>query len=453
MPHSRVAQKFIFLLLGIGLCLHPKKSLSADPPCAKDDVTGFFQRLTKPLSSFIDFIDTKLKEKGNLQFSEVTRLIEENSARDLEEWEASLLSRMRSKSTYPKIEELLAYEALKSQTFEQALPVALKKGPIRYKTFGLLREALRPSDIIELYWSKGLGKTSMSKSSQTAWLIRKTDIPMSKPWTKDQFEEAMNELSTAVIRAANSEYEFKGLPGRQKWVEIWNKARATSKMSNEDWALLKSVGNQLQKDYREQVETAVKSSVKENFSVPKPDENFIKEATNYGIAEAAKMRLIAKAKARKLKLTPDIIMKDPELSAEVKKISDTIRFLMVPIWDAGGVMLTYLGYDQWKERTLQIERERKEALKKLLSTKDNPDAPASQGQLDQRTSNYYKQINDFTVRRTLLLKDIEGTKDPAQKLALKQELAGIEKRLKNLKRLVDQEKEDEELLKDLEKPE
>jgi len=455
MPHL-VA---FFCALTLILVAIPEKGLSDDSPCTDASVFSVIKSLVTPRKSFFAELDLLMKQRGEAQLALVTKYKEANKNLPLAEWEASLIARMQSKKTYPALEEIIAYEMAKSPSFEESLSSAFKNGvTVREEYLGHLRRTFDP---IALGY-KLLGKSFPGRSvtigkkyslNARLWELHATKIrvPINRPIKKEEFQNILMDLSVNATRAA-SKLEFDGIPGHKKLAEVWIQSFKNAKQSGEPWDLFKHVGDQLQKDQREHIERLVSASAKETFDIPTPDEKFLKQAMREGFDTTIKEWLIKKKLERKL--SDGELMTDSAFRAEVKKISDSIRFLLQPVWEASGfAMLGGITYYEWRQSVFKIERERRENLRKLLSTENNPHAVASKAQVDESKSELKDQLVRFTAAAESLRKQIAATSDPAKKANLEAQLKDAEKRIFNLKRIIQAEADDEELLKKIDKEE
>jgi len=410
-------------------------------------IRGVFQKASAQIRTIREKIDAALlKKKGRAQSEQVSELIEKNVSRDIDEWLEDLIVRMHSNKTYPSLEEMLAFQASKSPTFKSGLIDFLQNhGSLRYKylayfrepvlldaTVGKVGEALTIGDKIN---NKGGAvktgfrfKPGFETRPWEFWDTR-LRVPKRRPFTQNEFATFMMEISNAMFRAANQEYEFSNLGGQLRFANLWIRSWGDVRLTPENWNVMKHFAERLQREYSEEYKNFLKGVAHESYETVPPDAAYLREFYYKGIWQASLDRLNAIIVKRSLKGAFD---QDAIFSAEVQKLTHAVRFVSRPIYQA---LSLYLTVETVREVDTYLKE--REALRKFQEKANDPAAydPTSQEQKDDAIEELNEQLMNLTKTRAALERDIAKSTSAAQKSQLQSELNRVKQKIENIQKM------------------
>lgn len=444
-------------------------ALNAEGSCL-DGIRGVFEKVAEPIRKIQQAAHDRLHKSGRAQAAKVQKILAEEWERaqqgkpkdpeaawaeHVKKWEEETLDRMTNKDKfgYPTVEELLALMAAKSPTFgSKMLTFLVDKGTIRFKVLAHLTERIHE------------GKVSGDKMTYGDRLMnnwqKSIKLPARKTWTSDQFALFMTEISQTMFRAMHAEPGF-----RATWIKAFGSAIFTQKT----WRIWKVFAEKFTEDYRAKYKSFMEGVTLESFGEPRPDvmrdfyrfgpwdtiyrrlaaikvmvsgKDAKKVIEEYGLsqeeADAIHKGPIYDRLPRNLK-NAIVIAKNPELykdvifNAEVEQLSLELMYFTRPV--ISGLMLyytliepAYSAYEQEQKRK-QFEEDIKKNPDKYIYTPKKAE--------DDRIKNYDDQINQLTIERRALQKELADNPSlPESEVALRQKaIDKIGRKINNLTEL------------------
>lgn len=363
------------------------------------------------------------------------------------ELEAEMVAAMKSKATYPTIEEMLAVMAFRSPTFRNEIFLFLEnhtsvRWQYRWKIaahfaesvstgrqriskwwanhkldeyFTLLQDPDLPSDVrakyeekLEYYFEQahnkeaevGLGITYGRRFFEL-WQTRMR-LPTRKMWTSEDFHSMMMEFSD-VLFSVNHPESFR---------KTWIGAFASSPWDASGWEVMRRFADNVMGDYRARYKSYLEGAAYDTYGKPRPE--VLAEFYQFGFADTVTRRLVAVVRERhkiwseiqaqptkwgKLKTgLAKALDEDIVFQKEVEQLTLETMYVMKPLIEG---LFLYLATDYVYTEV----SERKRGRDYMKHLQEHPEELIPQN--NKTTNTMLRGMEDEIYQKTITLRKIE----------------------------------------------